>query len=260
VIGKEPGDGSAGGRRVLLVDGVGTNRDVIGAFLRHGGHAVLAAESGEEAVLLASAREFDLIIMDLRMPEMDGLEAARRIRALPPPRGRVTMLALTARDTPGQMAQCADAGMDGHVAKPVEYAALMDAVCRAPAEHVAVTAEGREPPPARLDRAVLAETLACLPDDDAAAHLRSLRSRKEEMLLLLDRPDARPEWAAAAHTLGSSAGLFGFMALSAASRRFERAEEAGAPDGVSLDEFRIETGAALAALDGLISELAARAP
>ncbi len=71
---------------------------------------------------MAGEQAFDLILMDLRMPKMDGLEATRLIRAMPAPRGWIPILALTAYTFPEQVAQCRDAGMDGHVAKPVEYA------------------------------------------------------------------------------------------------------------------------------------------
>jgi CheY-like chemotaxis protein len=116
------------GSRVLLVDDFAMNRDVIGAFLRNAGHDVRLAESGHDGVRLAAEQDFDLILMDIRMPEMDGLEATRRIRALPDPNGQVPILALTACCLPEQILECQAAGMDGHVAKPVEHATLMQAV------------------------------------------------------------------------------------------------------------------------------------
>ena len=116
------------GSRVLLVDDFAMNRDVIGAFLRNAGHEVRLAESGHDGVRLATEQSFDLILMDIRMPEMDGLEATRRIRALPDPNGHVPILALTACCLPEQILECRAAGMDGHVAKPVEHATLMQAV------------------------------------------------------------------------------------------------------------------------------------
>jgi CheY-like chemotaxis protein len=104
------------------------NRSFIGALLGSAGHAVTEAEGGEEAVWLASENPFDLILMDIRMPEVDGLEATRRIRTLAGPHGQVPILALTAHTFLDQKAKCRDAGMDGHLAKPVDYDTLISAV------------------------------------------------------------------------------------------------------------------------------------
>jgi len=124
------------GPRVLLVDDIAMNRDVIGAFLRAAGQEVRLAETGQEAVRMAFEQSFDLILMDVRMPDMDGLEATRHIRALPGPRGQVPILALTAYTLIDQAALCLDAGMDGFIAKPVDYGTMMrtidDAIARVP--------------------------------------------------------------------------------------------------------------------------------
>jgi CheY-like chemotaxis protein/nitrogen-specific signal transduction histidine kinase len=129
------------GRRVLLVDDIKINRDIIGAFLGAAGHAVVLAEGGEESVQMATEQQFDLILMDVRMPEVDGLEATRRIRTLPAPKGQVPILALTAYTFPDQVAQCLGAGMDGHLPKPVDYdtliSAIDDAIDHVPPFHIA---------------------------------------------------------------------------------------------------------------------------
>jgi CheY-like chemotaxis protein len=115
-------------RRVLLVDDIAMNRDVVGAFLRSSGHEVVLADNGQDGIRLASEQNFDVILMDVRMPEMDGLEATRQIRALPAQHGHVPILALTAGVLPDEIAECEAAGMDGLVAKPVEYTKLMQAI------------------------------------------------------------------------------------------------------------------------------------
>ncbi len=117
--------------RVLLVDDIKINRDIVGSFLDAAGHTVTLTESGRESVRLAAEQQFDLILMDVRMPEMDGLEATRRIRALPGCHGQLPILALTAYTSPDQVAQCRDAGMDGHIPKPVDYETLIPAIDRA---------------------------------------------------------------------------------------------------------------------------------
>jgi CheY-like chemotaxis protein len=113
---------------VLLVDDIKINRDIISSFLDAAGHTVTLAESGMEAVRLATEERFDLILMDVRMPGMDGLEAARQIRTLPGPHGQVPILALTAYTSLEQIGDCLDAGMDGHVPKPVNYETLIQAI------------------------------------------------------------------------------------------------------------------------------------
>jgi PAS domain S-box-containing protein len=116
------------GLRLLLVDDVAMNRDIAGAMLCAAGHSVACAENGEEAVAAAAAHVFDVVLMDVRMPVMDGLEATRRIRLLPEPYGRVPVLGLTAQAFADQIAKCREAGMNDHIAKPFEQAALVAAV------------------------------------------------------------------------------------------------------------------------------------
>jgi signal transduction histidine kinase len=132
-------------RQVLLVDDIKINRDIIGAFLDAAGHESIMAEGGQEAVDLAAQRPFDVILMDVRMPKVDGLEATRRIRALPGPRGQVPILALTAYTFPDQVAQCRDAGMDGHLPKPVDYQTLINGIDDVIARVVATRMRGDRP-------------------------------------------------------------------------------------------------------------------
>jgi CheY-like chemotaxis protein len=116
------------GKRVLLVDDIKINLDIISGFLTAAGHTVVLAESGQRAVQMAAEQPFDLILMDARMAAMDGLEATRRIRKLPAAHGAVPVLALTAHTSADEVAQCLDAGMNGHVPKPVDYGTLMRAI------------------------------------------------------------------------------------------------------------------------------------
>jgi CheY-like chemotaxis protein/HPt (histidine-containing phosphotransfer) domain-containing protein len=252
------------GKRILVVDDIAMNRDVIGAFLRAAGHEVMMVDSGEAAVRLAADQIFNVILMDLRMPGMDGLEATRRIRALPAPRGWTPVLALTAYTFPEQVAECREAGMDGHIAKPVEYATLVRAIADAIAGVSSSWAShSPAPPPAEaeveappgFDRAVYGQMLEFLPPEEIAANLQLLRAQGEQLLELLDQPASPEVLAETAHTLASAAGMFGFAALSTTSRSFQQALMLDAPDADELArQMRDETRAGLAALDDLMRE------
>jgi len=116
-----------------VVDDVIMNRNVADAFLRTAGHEVTCVEGGAEAVAAVATTDFDVVLMDVRMPEMDGLEATRRIRALEGACACVPIVALTAQAFAEQIAECRKAGMDSHLAKPFLPNTLLAAVLRAAA-------------------------------------------------------------------------------------------------------------------------------
>jgi signal transduction histidine kinase/ActR/RegA family two-component response regulator len=118
-------------RRVLVVDDVAANRLVARVLLESAGHAVELAADGEEAVEAVRRGGFDLVLMDVHMPGTDGLEATRRIRALDGAGRHVPIIALTADAMRDQIAQCLAAGMDGHLAKPLDRSALKHVLRRA---------------------------------------------------------------------------------------------------------------------------------
>lgn len=118
-------------RRVLLVEDNAVNRKVALAMLQRGGHSVAVAENGKEAVCLACAERFDLILMDIQMPEMDGLEATRMIRQHEAAKGfHVPIIAMTAHALKGDSERFLAAGMDGYIAKPFQQEALLEALER----------------------------------------------------------------------------------------------------------------------------------
>ena len=116
--------------RVLLAEDHATNQYLIGAYLGAAGHAVVVVENGVEAVAAAAEGGFDVVLMDVQMPEIDGLEATRRIRALPGPAGEVPIIALTANAMPGDRESCLEAGMNGYLSKPIDVVALHEALQR----------------------------------------------------------------------------------------------------------------------------------
>ena len=116
--------------RVLLVEDVYLNQELGRAVLALGGHSVDVASSGAEAIRAVSERAYDLVLMDIQMPGMDGMTATRRIRALGGPASEVPIVAMTANVLPQQMADYLAAGMQGHVGKPFKREVLLATVER----------------------------------------------------------------------------------------------------------------------------------
>ncbi|QLG88480.1 response regulator [Chitinibacter bivalviorum] len=110
---------------VLVAEDNPMNQRVVSAFLRKLGCSVTIAHSGKEAVELTQTGQFDLILMDWQMPEMDGIEATRILRAQQQFEN-LPIIALTANAFESSEQQCLEAGMDGFLAKPLEFSRLQD--------------------------------------------------------------------------------------------------------------------------------------
>jgi PAS domain S-box-containing protein len=251
---------------VLVVDDVAMNRDIAAAFIRSAGHGVVCAEGAAEAVASVAAADFDVVMMDLRMPGMDGLEATRRIRALPGRRGQVPVMAMTAQTFPQQIAECEAAGMDGHLAKPFTLASMMAALAggaeagRRRGLAPAATTPQPEPQPRSatatatataladaipfatetrvFDRASFDRTAAYLAPDMVQSYMHTLAVRSELLLRELQAPNALTDTAGpladAAHVLAGSAGMFGFERLVVVARHFESAMKSDAAEAAPL--------------------------
>ncbi|MFW2404134.1 MAG: ATP-binding protein, partial [Gammaproteobacteria bacterium] len=112
--------GLAGNYRILLAEDGRANRMVAGAMLRNFGYKVDSVATGREAVSAVSSLPYDLVLMDLSMPDLDGFDAARRIRRLPSFQRNVPIIAVTAHTERETREACSAAGMDGFVAKPID--------------------------------------------------------------------------------------------------------------------------------------------
>jgi CheY-like chemotaxis protein/two-component sensor histidine kinase len=117
--------------RVLLAEDNPVNQKFAVRVLEGAGHSVVVANNGREAVEFSVAQEFDLVLMDVQMPEMDGLDATRAIRARESEgAGHLPVIAMTANAMAGDREMCLDAGMDGYVPKPVKRDVLFAEIDR----------------------------------------------------------------------------------------------------------------------------------
>jgi CheY-like chemotaxis protein len=258
------------GRTVLLVEDNATNRRVAELFLERAGCEVVLAGNGREAVDILAKRRVDLVLMDVQMPVMDGLDATRRIRAEVAGGSRIPIVGLTASALKEQVESCRVAGMDDVIAKPLErerldailerYAPAIGTrtgrhVIRPPLERAA---GGREPPGpggeisvARFHEvtagdAVLARGLVETFEHSATEACGAIEDA-------LDRGDfARAR--RAAHTLVGASANMGAVRLEAAAAAMEQA--AVADDAVTLRPLlgaaRKRFAAALAELKALL--------
>ena len=117
---------------ILLVEDNPINQKVASRVLERAGHCVTIAGNGVEAIDQVSGRDFDLVLMDVMMPEMDGLTATVAIREREQGTDRhLPIVALTANAMEGDREKCLDAGMDGYVSKPIQMSILFEEIRRA---------------------------------------------------------------------------------------------------------------------------------
>jgi CheY-like chemotaxis protein len=115
---------------VLLAEDNNVNQKVALRFLERLGYRAEAVSNGLEVITALETRHYDLVLMDLQMPEMDGLEASRQIRRLLPPDRQPKIVALTANAMQGDRELCLDAGMDDYISKPVKLHEIGAAIRR----------------------------------------------------------------------------------------------------------------------------------
>ncbi len=118
----------AAGLSILVAEDHPVNRKFVGALLDKLGHRVTFAENGQEALDLVTQQDYDLVFMDVHMPEMDGLTSTRLIRGLPGARGKIPVIALTADVLNEARERAMAAGVDEFISKPVQKAKLDQAI------------------------------------------------------------------------------------------------------------------------------------
>jgi CheY-like chemotaxis protein len=107
------------GGRLLVVDDDAANRDVLSRRLQQQGHSVTTASSGREALDILSATAYDIVLLDIMMPDMDGYETIREVRAMPK-FADLPIIAVTAKAMKGDRQKCIQAGASDYVSKPVD--------------------------------------------------------------------------------------------------------------------------------------------
>ena len=138
----QPDPGTARLLEVLLVEDNKVNQRVATAILETAGMSVTLAKNGVEALDMVRRHDFDVVLMDIHMPEMDGVTATRKIREMPPPHCDLPIIAVTANAMKGDRETYLDAGMNDYVSKPIEPVALADAISR----QVGVSGVSASPP------------------------------------------------------------------------------------------------------------------
>jgi hypothetical protein len=225
--------------RVLIVDDNPTNRLVAARMLKDFDVQTDTACDGAEAVTAANRFNYDLILMDVRMPEMDRLQATRAIRARGERLSTVSIIAFTANAFPEDLAACRDAGMNDFLVKPARKRAMVEAILRVlpePATTTDMLPEYAAPPLAltqspaaipvtSLDRAAF-EKLVREIGEEATAEIHAVFTGETEIRLKLLRKlqidSDRTRIGREEHSLKSAAGTFGYRELAGLALRLER--------------------------------------
>ncbi|NNJ10817.1 response regulator [Chloroflexales bacterium ZM16-3] len=256
--------------RILMAEDNLINQQLITKMLGRMSYKADIVTNGREAIEAMRQKDYDLVLMDVQMPEMDGLEATRAIRAMRVGARQPWIIAVTAGSVEGDREACFAAGMNDFIAKPVEQQILARALARcqgadSPQEQASVAAEEQpqtvaaRPAPPSLDRAVLQELSSTLGDqgDSLLASLirtfiegaNSLQASAREALGRGDSPTLRR----AMHTLKSNASTFGAQPLAALCRELEQRSAAGDLEdvGAALDAVATEFARVREALEAL---------
>ncbi|MBF8301155.1 MAG: barA 2, partial [Acidobacteria bacterium] len=239
--------------RVLVAEDNATNQKLLLALLKQRGHHLVLAGNGREAVERSAEQGVDLILMDVQMPEMDGIEAAAAIRARERETGgHVPIIALTAHAMSGDRERCLAAGMDAYVSKPLrpqELFSAIDLICAPSGRSGSGGATASAPEPARkVDRAVLLASFggkAALLADVVGVFLADMPIMLGRLRTAARAGDA-DEVAAAAHAIKGAAGLFSQGEACERARRLEQIAHAG--DLPSIDAACADLEQAVSAL------------
>ena len=259
---------SLAGSRILLVEDNDVNRDVATEILETVGCRVSLAKDGAEAVEAVREDIFDLVLMDVQMPVMDGLTATREIRGLPT-LGALPIVAMTANALKEDRDRCLEAGMDDYVTKPIDPDALFATL----EKHCGRSAANRTAPPARGEPAPAATAPAAIEGINTADGMKRVMGNGLLYVDLLSRfaegqreAPARIKAALGAHdcalaerlahTLKGVAGNIGAYEIQELASELEMAIRGGGADGAvaaSLDRLSASLAIAMGRIDKAIA-------
>ncbi len=237
--------------RILVVDDLSANRLVAQAMLQGAGHRVSCAADGAEALAMVEAETFDLVLMDLQMPVMDGLEATRRIRALQPGKNAIPVLAVTASALPEQVSACREAGMDGHLSKPVDREGLLAEVARLLEQRASHALPNSEP--LLLDDTVLTALSADL-GSAGTSIIAEFVAELHEVTGLLRRAPEPDDLRALAHRLVGASRTLGARRLASAAERLQSAQRNGLEPGTVVVRVMEVSATTLPLLDAWVRQ------
>jgi signal transduction histidine kinase/DNA-binding response OmpR family regulator len=228
--------------KVLLAEDNPTNRHVATRMLTRMGHEVDAVEDGAQAINAAAAADYDVILMDVMMPEVDGLTATRTIRAGVAPRCHAVIIGLTANALPSDRAACEAAGMNDFVPKPVTLERLRAVLEQTNAPGITVSEQPETLNQVTLDTAYLRQLADEIGPDGVAELLRIFLEDAPARMVAIRRAMAdgaiqivRRE----AHALAGSAGTVGLSSLREAARILQLATERAGPDDACIETVAI---------------------
>ncbi len=200
-------------KSVLVVEDNQINRRVAREMLQNLDCDVTEAHDGEEGVRAANLHRYDMILMDISMPGIDGLEATRRIRAGSGPNATTPIVALTAHALPTDLDRFRKVGMTDAVTKPISQTRLAAAIALRPTPDRVVAMPAKEPSDALIDLVVLEELRETMPPPLFASMTRQFLTETGETLTDLSAAaggDTKPEkLAEEVHRLAGSAAVFG---------------------------------------------------
>jgi CheY-like chemotaxis protein len=256
---QEPLD-SGDGAVILLAEDHPVNRDVVREMITSRGHRCVCVPSGVEAVAAVKCGDHDLVLMDCQMPEMDGYEATRRIRAWESENGRgdrarIPIIALTAHAMTGDRERCLSAGMDDYLSKPVDADQLSELISRWLSDGGSAPETSCQPmrPPD------VAEVMRrCMDNRELARRLLIAFVEQSEEDLAAAREavsgEAPDTLAEVAHRIKGAAGNLALASIQAAAAQVEMMGRGGSVDGAEIVLSRVREGlaqvVALPILDG----------